>query len=168
MRYFAAAVDAVENGLFRVAQVVLVFLMLLSALDALLRYLFSRPIEGGYELMAEYVMPYLVFLAFSRVYKMGGNVRVTVISNHLSSSIQNVLMTIFNIMSIALFCFISYAAFLKTSQAYANGEYSFNVLAYPMWPAYAVVMLGTGLLVLRLLVTVIRRENPYAESELEE
>lgn len=165
MGAITSTVAYIENFFFRIAQIVLVILMLFSTFDTTLRYVFHQSIGGGYEIIAEYMMPYLVYLSISYVFRTGGHIRVTLLTDALSKKVQSILMVITNFLSLTLFCFITYATFFKVLKAYEIGERSANVLAYLLWPAYVAVLIGVVLLIIRLIVTIIKREDPYEKAE---
>jgi TRAP-type transport system small permease protein len=167
MKAFANTVNKIDHFFFILAQIILVITMLFSSLDTILRYVSKSPIVGGYEIISEYMLPYLVFFAISYVFKQGEHVRVTLLIRLLSSKTREVLMFITNCLSVILIGFLTYTTYIKTFNAFQDGEYSSNVLAYPLWPAYAVLVVGYGILAIRIILTIIRKENPYLQSEAE-
>lgn len=165
MNALVNVVNKIDGILYKIAMFILVFTMLFSTTDTLLRYFANSQIPGGYEIVAEYMLPYMVFLSISYVFKEGGHIRVTMLTRLLSKKVQDGLMIMSHILSIILVVILTYASYVKTYEAYLIGEYSASVLAYPLWPAFAVLVFGYGILTLRLLVTLITRENPYPDGE---
>ncbi|MCQ6275377.1 TRAP transporter small permease [Bacillus sp. V3B] len=158
-------VDKIDGYLYKLAMFILVFTMLFSTTDTLLRYVANSQIPGGYEIVAEYMLPYIVFLSISYVFKEGGHIRVTMLTRLLPKKVQDGLMLMSHILSIVLVLILTYASYFKAHGAYLIGEYSSSILAYLLWPAFTVLVFGYGFLALRLIITIITRENPYSDGE---
>jgi TRAP-type C4-dicarboxylate transport system permease small subunit len=126
-------------------------MMIFISADALGRYILNMPITGQYEITEDYLMVALVFLSLSHTYVMGGHVRVTILLRFIPSPLKFVLNTLFNSMAAVFFALLTYATFGVFTEAVEVGEFSPNILRYPMAPAYFLVPLGSAILCIRLI-----------------
>lgn len=153
--------DRIEWLTVRLAALALVAMVLLTTADALGRYLFNTPIEGAMEFTNEFLMPTLVFFAISYVYRMGGHVRVTILSDHFPASVQRVLMTIFDALTTLLFAALTWGVLLRTIDSYGMREYSSSPLGYLLAPSYAIVALGGALMTARAFIATVTARHPH-------
>jgi len=124
-------------------------------LDVTMRKLFDKPITGCFEITEDYLMVALVFLSLSYVYKQGGHVRVTLFLRFLPASLTGLINILLGIMSLGFFGLIAVLGWKTTMRAIELKEFSSNVLAYPLAPAYFLVALGSALLCLRIIEGII-------------
>ena len=150
-----AALDRVEMVFTWLAYAALFLMTVLTTADALLRYLFNAPIEGVEEATVEFFMPALVYFAISHIFRTGGHVRITLISDRLPPRVQRVLWCVFDILTALLFSFIAYGLFQRTLTAQRMNEYSTSPLNYVIWPSFAIVAIGSVLLVIRTVQAAI-------------
>ena len=147
----AVAYDRFEMVFVWLSYAALFAMTVLTTADAFLRYLFNKPLEGVEELTVEFFMPALVFFAISHIFKTGGHVRITLISDRLPPRVQRALWCLFDLLTAALFALIAWGLFRRTAGAYRMNEYSSSPLNYVLWPSFAIAALGSALLVVRAL-----------------
>jgi TRAP-type C4-dicarboxylate transport system permease small subunit len=150
----------IEQVFLWIGGAVLMFAMLLTSADALLRYLFNSPIPGAYEILQEYLIPYLVYLTIAFVFAKGGHVRVTLFTDRLPERLNQIIMMIFNGLAAALFLLIAYGSLKRTISATHLGEFSSSILSYPLAPAYFSVVIGSLFLSIRLIQAIITKKHP--------
>lgn len=163
---FDRILSFIEDKFLWCSLLLLVIMTLFITGDAAARYIFGNPVPGGYEISEEYLLPALTFFALSAVYVMGGHVRVTMLVDILPKSIMKPINFIQDILCLAFSLLVTYGAFLTTVKAFANGEYSNSILAYPMGPAYGIVFLGFCLLTLRQIYYFLNPAERHAQLEL--
>ncbi|MCL4442426.1 MAG: TRAP transporter small permease [Firmicutes bacterium] len=147
-------VGFIEDKCFSAGLAIAFLMTIFISLDAASRYLLDRPISGGFEITEEYLMPALFFLAVSAVYKMGGHVRVTMFIRYIPSFLMRPLQVIMDLLGIAFSVLVAYGAAVTTAKAVQFQEYSISILAYPLAPAYAMALIGFGLLSIRLIISL--------------
>ena len=85
------------------------------------------------------------------MFRTGGHVRITLVSDRLPRSLQRALWCVFDLLAAALFAAISYGVAQRTLTAIRMNEYSNSPLNYVIWPSFAIVAIGSALLVVRAL-----------------
>lgn len=133
--------------------VVLIGLMLLTVGDVFLRYFFSAPILGSFEL-TELTMVALVFSAIPWAAEKKANIKVDLFIYKFSPRIRAVFDSIFCFISL---CFIGFCAWYTLPQIiyiWQFGSFS-HMLKIPIFPFYILIAFGFFLLFFILLVNLI-------------
>lgn len=146
----------VDTALAYISAVLVMFMMVLSSTDILLRYLFNRPIAGAYELM-QFVMGGVAFLAFSYVQLKRANITVDVVSEKFTGRTEVAV----DILSLLLMFFISaimaWQGGANALDAWREGDVTIGLVELPVGPAKMVVPVGCGILCLRLISQLVER-----------
>lgn len=122
---------------------------LLTGLDVLLRYFFSRPIKGTYE-VTELVMCVLVFFGLAYTAANDANVSVPLAVSRLPHRAQALVGAVGSFLSMGLVFVMAWRAFVQ-SQIYWNQNLTSAILHFPISPLLLMVGLGCGVLFLILL-----------------
>ena len=143
-------INSTARGINSVGVTALTLLMLLTAVDVCLRYIFGRPITGAYELN-EFMMAILVAfgLAYAAVQK--GHINVDVILSRSSPRSQAVINSITALLSLGFFILMTWRCILYAEKM-RGGGYESQSLAIPIYPFVYAVALGCAILVLVLLI----------------
>ncbi len=141
-------------ALHRIGNVVLMFIMFLTAADVLLRLL-KHPIMGGFDI-TEYTMAILVAfgLAYCSINK--GHVSVDFVMRHFPSRVQDIIGVFTTLASLFLISIMALQTTLQMITQYTTGVTS-SVLPIPQYPFVGAVALGLFMLALVLLAEVIQR-----------
>jgi TRAP-type C4-dicarboxylate transport system permease small subunit len=161
------ACDRIEWLLVRIAAFALVAMVVLTTADALARYFFNAPIDGAMEFNNEFLMPALVFFMISYVYRMGGHVRVTILSDHLPPRVQRVSLVLFDGLTALLFAGVTWGVVLRTIDSYGMREYSSSPLGYLLAPSFAIVAVGAALMTVRALIATVTARHPHISDVAE-
>lgn len=167
----------VARGIIRVtafaSRIALVAMMLIVFANVILRYVVSRPLYWGDEVVVN-LMIIMVYAGFASVLGKGGHVRVTLIFNRLSSKVQNVLWVIIGLIGTGYVGFLLYALTQLIANSLRIGEFSL-VLRWPIAPWQIVIACGAfSLLVAFVMLTIARvgivlgtvKEKPERSQEL--
>lgn len=128
--------------------------MLLTTVDALLRYIFSAPIPGGYHLIEFLLVAIIAFpLAIGQIEKAHIRVDMLISRIHGKTLIIIELLTIF--LALLLFVLATYTTAQEAWRSLSRGDYAPGLIHYPIWPSKAFIPLGTGCFSLRLMVDVV-------------
>lgn len=139
----------------RLSQIALVFMMILTTLDALSRHLLNKSITGAYEVTEMYLMVILVFLSMSYVQKVDGHIRLDIIFERLSKRVQDILNIFFYLLAAAMMFFIGYQGFHMTMNAWQNNLIASGLINFPLWLSYIWIPIGSFLIMIRLILLVI-------------
>ena len=140
-----------ENACFYSAILAVTGIMVLITCDSFGRYILNSPIVGLTEFVEEYLMAATVFLGMSYTYKEGGHVRVEVFLRFIPKALHDMAKRILSIIIALLFGLIANQAWSLTERALKYDQVSAGAWAYPLAPAYFLVVLGSGLMCARLV-----------------
>src|SRR5690606_37306016 len=112
-------------------------------------------IPSLYEFTEDYLMVSLVFLTLSYVYAVGGHVRVTLFERLLPSRFDAVWRRFHKAMAFVLFAVIAIKGWEAAVEAHRFNEMSNSLLAYPLAPALMLVPVGSAMLCLRILLSIV-------------
>lgn len=140
--------------LHRIGNVVLMFTMLLTAADVILRLL-KHPIMGAFDI-TEYMMAILVAFGLAYCSIKKGHVSVDFVMRHLPALVQDIIGIITALASFILVSIMAFWSWLQMLTQHSTGVTS-SVLPIPQYPFVGAVALGLFMLALVLLAEVIRR-----------
>lgn len=155
------SVEKAFNGL---AAAIIAFMMFLTTLDVILRYIFNSPLPGVYTL-CEMLMVGAVYPAVAYVQQVKGHVRVDILIDRIKGRPR----VAFELATLWI-AFVSFAILTWQSgrlawDAWVTGDHDMGLIEYPYWPAKAMMTLGVALLVLRLITDIRNHTNELrAES----
>jgi TRAP-type C4-dicarboxylate transport system permease small subunit len=166
---FNEAMSLLEKLLIGVASLALLVLTGLTTADALGRHFFNSPIPGTGELIEDYFMIALIFLPLSYSFMQEGHVHVTMIEQFFSTRAKFLIGKFNLLLSFGLFALIALAGWRGFAEAWRIDEISTSSVGYPMWPCYAMVPVGCGLLCLRIAQVLFgRAKKEHGETPIED
>lgn len=163
MRFLDRVLSAIERAFVFVAGVSLILMMVLTTFDLLSRKFLDFSIPSLYEFTEDYLMVSLVFLTLSYVYAIGGHIRVTLFEGLIPSWLNAIWGLAHKAMAFVLFAVIGVKGWEAAVDAWRFKEMSNSLLAYPLAPALAMVPIGSAMLCLRILQSIVGRA-PQEES----
>jgi TRAP-type C4-dicarboxylate transport system permease small subunit len=122
---------------------------LLTGVDVFLRYFFSRPIKGTYEL-TELVLCVMVFFGLAYTAANKGNVSVPLVVTRLPQHARAVVDSIGSFLGMGLVFVMAWRGFVQ-AQIYWQQNLTSAILHFPIFPLLFVVALGCAVLFLILL-----------------
>jgi TRAP-type C4-dicarboxylate transport system permease small subunit len=150
---FITVVKHISKGINSVGGAILFLMMLLTAMDVLLRYIFNRPITGSYEI-TEYMMAIVVSSALAYCAVVKGHVVVDLVISRFPSRVQAILNSVHLLISFALFVFVTRQSYLYIFTM-AESERTSAVLLIPIFPFIAILTIGLGIYTLQLLADLV-------------
>jgi len=136
------------------AAAIILVMMFLTTLDVVLRYIFSSPLPGVYELQ-EFMLVGAVFLALAYVQSLKGHIYVDLFTNRFSERGQAILRIISHTVSFLIFALITWQGGLRAWSAFVTGQCREGLISYPLWPAKWALTIGCGFFCLRLALDVV-------------
>ncbi len=146
-----AWVESLASG---IAGVLLIIMMLAIFADVAGRYFFNSPISGVRELASRYLMVGTVWLSLARTQRKGGHVAVDILVRRAPEWAQLVIAAVTKLAAtipMGVIVYVTYEQFIDTL-----GLRTLGAVQLPVAPAWAVVAIGSALLVLRLLVGAVQ------------
>jgi TRAP-type C4-dicarboxylate transport system permease small subunit len=143
------AVNPIVQIITYVAAGVLALMMLITAADVLLRYIFNRPISGTWELTS-YMMAVVVGFGLSYCALVKGLISVEVLTSRFSPRAQAVFNCITYFFSFLFFSLVTWQSILYIKLIFESNLVS-AVLVIPTFPFVAALALGSLVFTLVLL-----------------
>jgi TRAP-type transport system small permease protein len=161
------AFDVVETICWYISALCAALMMVMISSDAVGRYFFNHPIQGVVEIVEEYLMVILVFLALSMTNKTGYHIRVDLLERFIPLRVKRVMNPILQAASFLIILLMMIASWGSFVRAFKSGELSVGMVPYPLWPAYFFVPLGCALLCIRLFKNIVKcfKDDGTGEAE---
>jgi len=144
---------SVENFFNGIAAATVLFMMGLTTVDVVMRYVFNRPLPDVYNL-CEMLIVGIVYLAIAYVQQQKSHVRVDVIIDRLQGPPRLAFELGTLILALVGFSFMAWQAGRLAWDAWVTGDYSMGLVEYPYWPSKFAMTLGIGLLCLRFVTDI--------------
>ena len=135
----------VGNILQGIGSALLIAMMLLTASDVILRYIFNRPIIGSFEL-TEFMMSIFIAFAFVTCALQKSHVAIDLIVNRLPQKLQFIAGGITSLLSIFILTLLTWQSFVYIKLQYNSHVVSTSLLI-PRYPFIAFLCLAFGFLV---------------------
>lgn len=154
----SARPGAWEDRLYKlpaaVAALDLLLLMLLVAADVTGRYLFNKPVPGGYELV-QLLMGVLVFSALPVISRTNEHITIGLLDPYFKGAADVVRRVFVNVFSVAALAFVAWRLGVHAGKLTANGDTT-PVLALPLAPIGWFMTVMTALSVISLALLTAR------------
>lgn len=128
-----------------------VAIMLLVSYDSIVRYVTHRPLPWTFQLISYYLMGFALYLAISATFQNGDHIALDLFRPKFSPLVRRITDLLWGILATGTFVLISYGAWNQMLHAYITQEFMPGHIIWPAWLAFAPVVLGAGVFVLRLL-----------------
>lgn len=151
MKRVNQAFEALAEWLALAGGFVVFLLMVMVAVDALGRKTFGA-LPGALE-FSEAIMVPAVFLPLMFVQLKREHVYVGVVTMGLPLRTQAFLDGLAAVVGMLIFSLLTWLALVKALDAFAVSEYRVAIIAVPIWPFRWMIPLGTGLMVVQLVLT---------------
>jgi len=162
--FFEKSTTSAANAINIAGVAVLALMMLLTAADVCLRYIFNSPITGALEL-TEFMMAVVVAFGFAYTAIRKGHVSIDFLLSRLHQKTQTVINSITCFFSFSIFALITWRSILYAEKL-RIGEYASQSLLIPTYPFAYVLAFGSAVLCLVFLLDlrghirqVIKGEN---------
>ncbi|GGF68980.1 C4-dicarboxylate ABC transporter permease [Azorhizobium oxalatiphilum] len=148
-------IGAIERVAIGIAMVMMFAIMVIVASDVFMRYVFNSPFAWAYDLISLYLMAGVFFLAVSQAYGAGAHVSVDILQQTFPPRAKRLSECVTCIVGLVAFALVARFSFDRALDAYQSQDVIAGSIPWPTWPSIALVPLGTGLLCLRLAVTLL-------------
>jgi len=148
-------IGLVERVALGVAMLMMLAVMAIVSADVFMRYVFNSPFSWAYDLISLYLMAGIFFLALSQTYAAGGHVSVDILEQSFPAWLKRGCECLITALAFGAFAVMADAGLNRAVEAYRSADVVAGAIAWPTWPAIALVPLGAGLLCLRLVLLFI-------------
>lgn len=155
MRRFHRSILWVETVCSKGASVCMYGVMLLVAADVGLRYAFDHPLGWTYDLISMYLMPAIFMLALSETFREGHHVRVDLLYARCSPRARLAMSGIGYLLTAGVVLPIVATGARRFWDSLMSGGVIVTSIPWPTWASAVLVVIGFGLLLLRLVYGVV-------------
>ncbi|WP_136443840.1 TRAP transporter large permease subunit [Pacificoceanicola onchidii] len=152
-RVLLRIVDPISRYLCYAAAIVTLLMSVFMVVDLISRLIFNNPLSGMIELQT-FMLVFMAFFSIAYTMLKNQHVAVDLITSTLSAPVNSVLQSVFAIWGIFLFGSMSWLSGSRALEAFENDEFS-DIIAMPYWVLYAVSAIGTLLLALAILTSLL-------------
>jgi TRAP-type C4-dicarboxylate transport system permease small subunit len=145
----AARTVSLVSGLAVLAIVALI------SYDVLMRYFLDRP-QLFVDELASFLQVLVIFGGLAHTYRMGGHVRVDLLTSHLRAPVRAWLRAAGLLIGSAFLLVVVWTTAQSALTAYRYGRVS-AVMLYPMWVPMLIIPAGLALMAAAMLVTLARQ-----------
>ena len=144
--------EVCENTLTTLSLAAIFFIMMLTTIDAVGRYVFRLPIKGAYEIIQDYLMVIAVFFGICYAFRGGGFISVDFLVDRMPRKIKIALSYFSQIFCILLSMMFVWATIKRCLRAIDLAENTPQLWDLPLWPSYAVIPVGLFFATLVMIV----------------
>ena len=149
-----------QRGLGGLAATLLFFMMALTFVDVIGRYLFNMPVYGGFE-MTEVALATMIFAGLPLVTARDEHVTVDLFDRMIPAGIRHLRNTAISVLCAVLLFILSHHVWQKAGDSIRYGDVT-AILEIPLGPMVyfmSVMIAATGLVYLWLAREQLRRDN---------
>ena len=159
LRIIRGVVEKAGDVLAVVAGIALSLTMLVMAADAIGRKV-SGPLPGGYETSMA-LMVLVMFLPQAFAERKGAHISVDLVTQLLPLKLRNVLAAVGAFLGVAVFILIAWLGVEAAWSSTLVGETWPGIVSYPVWPFRWVVPVGSVVVAIQFVLTVIDRLSAF-------
>jgi TRAP-type C4-dicarboxylate transport system permease small subunit len=160
-----------EKAGVTVAGVCLIAIMLLVSADAIARYAMNSPIPWTMDVVSYYLMVTVAYLAAADTFRHGDHIRLDLFQAHMGPRTKAWTGVLCATLTAMVFSIVAYGSAHNMIEAFLAEEYMPGYIAWPIWLSYLPIVLGAGLLAIRLVhhsvMLLSRGEDPAIELQEE-
>lgn len=139
-------------------------MMLLIAFNTVMRYLFSDPITGMYEMVELYLMMAVFYFALPHVETRDANVKADIVSRRFSDALQRRIELAYLGVTFVFVYWITSLVYRRAMSFWDRMVTTSGVIEFPIYVSWFIVVVGLILLLLRILVKL--GEQLYDEYQI--
>jgi TRAP-type C4-dicarboxylate transport system permease small subunit len=148
-----------EHALMSLASASILAMMLIVGADVFGRYFLNKPIAWAYDVISIYLIGAVFFFALSDTFARGGHVRIDIVLHVLPAAVRRKFEVAWALAAACAFGFVFWLWVKRTAVAWTANEVVGGFVNWPVWLSTIVVPVGTGALILRLLLRAARADD---------
>jgi TRAP-type C4-dicarboxylate transport system permease small subunit len=154
----------IETAFMYGAATGMVAIMMIVVVDVVLRYVFSAPLSWSYDVVSMYLVSFVIFLALAESFRRGVHIKVDLIQRLRGTRVLAAAELVGYAASLLLFGLILQLLVSQGLEAFFASDVVDGAIPWPTWPPYFIAALGTGLLWLRMLLSLALRLIAFASG----
>ena len=132
--------ETIKNAQLRLAMLALFVMMMIIVADVTMRYLFSSPIHGAYDVV-EVSLLVFVFHGLSACFLARQNIVIDLIDNLASERVTHILVRLSDLITIGILALMIWAMIEPASQAFEYGDKKLE-LGLRLWILWTIAIAG--------------------------
>jgi C4-dicarboxylate transporter DctQ subunit len=164
---FDAGLRRLEDALAAVAAAALLVLTALMVLGVALRYVLAEPLSWALAFITDYLLTAIFFLGLPYTVRAGAHVRIDVLYQSLPERAQRWCTVVGSVLSVLFVAALTWGGIALTRGAWTGGDVpppGGAELSWPVWTSVIMVPLGSAVLLVRLLHTLVVRPTEASET----
>ena len=153
-----------DMALAAVAAMAIFAMMLITALDVVMRYAFNAPLEWVFDLTTHYLLIAGFFLGLSYALRMNHHICVDFFARRLPPRFYHPFLAVGSLAAGFVFAWVASLGAQEAFLSWANGDVMFGAVIWPTWPGKAVIPLGMAPLGLRSLHRALAHMSAVLDS----
>lgn len=130
-------------------------MMIAIAIDVVFRALYNRSVPGVLEI-SETALVTAVFLGLAYTGATNSHIAVDLLTERLPARVTRWVLTVAWGLSSVFLGWITYATFVRATAAFGARETRMGLVAWPIWPARWIIVVGLAAMLLVSLVNFVR------------
>jgi TRAP-type C4-dicarboxylate transport system permease small subunit len=152
MQIFDRWLRRIEQVAMLLVAAALFSMMMITVVDVVLRYVFNAPFSWSYDVIGNYLLVVLFFLALSYTLREQGHIALDLVVRKIATvRARAALALIGDVLALALFVGILYEGAVTTHSDWVSHYLLPGVIPLPTWLAHVFVPIGCAIIVLRVL-----------------
>lgn len=148
----AKLIDRLEWIGLMIAAFFVCAIMFIVSFDAFSRYALHAPLPWAYEVISYYLLASAAYFGVSATFKGGDHIAVDLFRDNIRPWLRARTDAVWSLAAAGAFAIVAYGTWREMAHSFARNEFLPGYITWPAWVSYLPVILGFGLLVLRLLV----------------
>jgi len=132
--------NVMKNAQLRLAMLALFVMMMIIVCDVTMRYVFSSPIHGAYDIV-EVCLLIFVFHGLSACFLARQNIVIDLIDNIIPARATHVLVRLSDLLTIAILALMIWAMVEPATQAFEYGDKKLE-LGLKLWILWSIAIVG--------------------------
>jgi TRAP-type C4-dicarboxylate transport system permease small subunit len=163
MNHLHRVVSRLSCGLAVATGFLIGLIVIIVCLDVAARALLGGSIQSAGE-VAILLMVAQIFLGFGGAQAEKANFSVELVTNALPAGIRRALTVLTLALASAAIGLLAYYSWRRAITSYEQGEATYGVIAFPVWPNRIVIALGLTVLAVQLLADAFAAPAPRAAN----
>jgi TRAP-type mannitol/chloroaromatic compound transport system permease small subunit len=133
-----------------ISAVLILFIMMVTVVDVVLRYIFKAPLKGSYEFCEIFFLS-SVFLGLAYTQSFRGHVNVDILISRLSARTNLILEICMFLIALSIGGLLIWQGTEAFLRSLSTGEYRWGLIQIPLWPARLMIPVGVCALCLKMI-----------------
>ena len=159
------AFQSVEYLVSGLAAVAMFAVMIIATADVGMRYVFNSPFIWSQELIRLYLAPIIVYFTLSFAYRQHAHISVDILQYRISGRARHACAFVTALVVVFLFSMVAVGSFERALDEWRSDDVLAGIIAWRVWPASAIVTVGSTLMVIRGLAHAIQHARSLLAQE---